>query len=144
MSDRNEKVIQVEGGTLTTRDDGTASFETTTASGELHADGSASVKTPSGTLETGEEGVRFNMTTPVKSIAIENIVDLQSHTIEHGATATSHHIVFCDGGEFRVAYRLRDGRLLEFRGTSLTVNISNDGDVTIGSKKDYGETPQHN
>lgn len=133
-SDKDDKVFKTEHGTVISRPDGTATFETPHGSGTLHADGTATLKAHGATVETGEDGIRLNLDR-IEKIAIDNITDVQSHTIQHGTTARSHHIVFLGGGEVRISYRLADGKLLEFRGTDLSVGVIPEGVVTLSKAK---------
>jgi len=68
----------------------------------------------------------------INKVTLDNIIDLQSYTIQHGADATSHHIVYRDGGEVRLTYRLSSAKLLEFTIKALTAQFSPEGVVTIG------------
>jgi hypothetical protein len=107
----------------------------------IHEDGSVTAENETATVEMGEDGrIRTNIKKLTK-VAIDNIVDVQSHTIKRDETATSHHLVFRDGGEARFSYR-SDGRLLELTTKGLTTSISKEGVVTLGAQEpgDGGKT----
>lgn len=139
MSDKDQ-VFKTEHGTVTSHADGTATFQVPHGSGTLHADGTATVKAHGATVETGEDGTRINLSVLTK-VAIDNIIDVQSHTIQHGAAATSHHVVFRGGGELRFSFRHADGKILEFRGTGLSIGVSPEGVVTL-MKVNAGNDPR--
>jgi hypothetical protein len=110
-------------------DDGEKTFEGKWGTTTIHEDGSITADHPAAKVETNDTGSRFTLKKLTK-VAIDNIVDVESHTIKTDDTATSHHIVFRGGGEARFSYR-PNGKLLELSGTNLRINVSLDGVVTF-------------
>jgi hypothetical protein len=111
----DEEIIKTAGGATVTR----------------HADGSMTAKNDSARVELDPDGAPKIHMEKIAKIGLDNLVDVQSHTIKSDQTATSHHIIFRGGGELRFSYR-PDGRVLEFKGSGITTNITKDGVITIG------------
>jgi hypothetical protein len=115
MSDNyDEEVIKTKFGTITRRADGSLTATNESARVELDSQGSS----------TAHVGT-------VKKVGIDNLVDVESHRIKRDETATSHHLVFIGGGELRFSYR-PDGHLLEFRGSGIATQLTNNGILIIG------------
>jgi hypothetical protein len=113
-----EETIKTAGGATLTR----------------HADGSVTAKNKSARVEFDPDGPSKVHMEKITRVGLDNLVDVQSHSIKNDRTATSHHIIFRGGGELRFSYR-PNGRLLEFRALRLTTNITKDGVITIGKSK---------
>jgi hypothetical protein len=113
-----EETIKTAGGATLTR----------------HADGSVTAKNKSARVEFDPDGPSKVHMEKITRVGLDNLVDVQSHSIKNDRTATSHHIIFRGGGELRFSYR-PNGRLLEFRALGLTTNITKDGVITIGKSK---------
>jgi hypothetical protein len=113
-----EETIKTAGGATLTR----------------HADGSVTAKNKSARVEFDPDGPSKVHMEKITRVSLDNLVDVQSHSIKNDQTATSHHIIFRGGGELRFSYR-PNGRLLEFRALGLTTNITKDGVITIGKSK---------
>ena len=115
MSDNDdEEVIKTKFGTITRRADGSLTAANESARVELDSQGSS----------TAHVGT-------VKKVGIDNLVDVESHRIKRDEPATSHHLVFIGGGELRFSYR-PDGHLLEFRGSGIATQLTNNGILIIG------------
>jgi len=108
-----EETIKTAGGATLTR----------------HADGSVTAKNESARVELDPDGA--SKVEKITKVGLDNLVDVQSHSIKSDRTATSHHIILSGGGELRFSYR-PNGQLLEFRALGLTTNITKDGVITIG------------
>ncbi|MDB5618909.1 MAG: hypothetical protein JWQ24_3147 [Tardiphaga sp.] len=80
-----------------------------------------------------EDGVGRSFLKSINSVAIHNITDITNYAILRDDTATSHYIVFRDGGEVRLSYK-PDGRLLEFTVSRAAVKIANTGHILIKCK----------
>ena len=112
-----EKKHEVPGGTVTT-----------------HADGSATIEGEAIKIEIDEDGKpRLKMLKPIKKICIDNIIDINTHTIDRSERATSHHITLQSGGSVRVTYR-NDGKLLEFSVDDAGLEIKPGGTLVIVRK----------
>jgi hypothetical protein len=116
--DEIEKTFKGDWGTLTQHADGSITGENETTQFVMDEEGSARIKLKK-----------------ITKVAIDNIVDVQSHTIQTDASAISHHIVYRNGGEVRFSYRL-DGRILELNGSGLSICTSKDGAVTFSAIKE--------
>jgi hypothetical protein len=102
----------------------------------IHEDGSITAENEAVTVELGDDGKMRTNLKKLTKVAIDNIIDLESHTIKQDQTATSHHVVYRGGGEARFSCR-SDGKLLEFSASGLGVSIiSKEGIVTLGLPKD--------
>jgi hypothetical protein len=110
-----EETIKTAGGATLTR----------------HADGSVTAKNESARVELDPDGASKVHMEKITKVGLDNLVDVQSHSIKSDRTATSHHIILSGGGELRFSYR-PNGQLLEFRASGLTTNITKDGVITIG------------
>src|ERR1035437_2445858 len=81
-----EKTVEIPGvGKVTTYADNSTSFEAEGVKGDLDEDGK----------------IRLHLE-KLEKVSIDNLADVKSHSIEHGQTATSHHVVFRNGGEVRL------------------------------------------
>jgi hypothetical protein len=60
----------------------------------------------------------------IKSVGIENLVDVEAHEISRLFNSTSHFVKFFGGGEVRFAYN-DAGELLEFKMHHVTITIEN-------------------
>ncbi|QFZ87191.1 hypothetical protein GFK26_32650 [Variovorax paradoxus] len=68
----------------------------------------------------------------IKSIGIENMLDIRSYTITPIVGSVSHFIRFLDGGEVRLAYNAQ-GCLLEFSAQGVAVEIQDGNRLTMAS-----------
>jgi len=75
----------------------------------------------------------------IKSIGIENLVDLEVHAINHIFNSVSHYLKFSGGGEVRFAYDAA-GRLLEFEATNIAAQIVNGDRIILMRKPDAADT----
>jgi hypothetical protein len=60
----------------------------------------------------------------IKSIGLENVLDVEVHTINRLFNSVSHYIRFHDGGEIRFSYNEK-GQLMEFSATHIGAEILN-------------------
>ncbi len=60
----------------------------------------------------------------IKSIGIENLIDVEVHAINTLFNSVSHYIKFFGGGEIRFSYN-SEGKLMEFSATNVTAEIAN-------------------
>jgi hypothetical protein len=115
--DDAEKTYKVEGVSLTTHAVGSTSAENGAASFILDRDGNA----------------RMTFRKPLNRVGIENLIDVEGHTIKRAETAVSHHIVFRDRSEARFSYN-SSGRILELTGSS--VSVLTDGSMVFKRRND--------
>ncbi len=64
----------------------------------------------------------------VKAIGIDNLLDIEVHSINNIANSTSHFLRFRGGGELRFSYN-QAGQILEFSWDRLNVAVSPDGEI---------------
>lgn len=76
-----------------------------------------------------EEGISVDLG-KIKSIGIENILDLKAYNMSREGDRIMHVLEFSDGGTCEVTY-LVTGKLEVFNGHRLSVQISKDGVLTI-------------
>jgi len=69
----------------------------------------------------------------IKSIGIENIVDVEVHSINKAFGAVSHYIKFHGGGEIRFSFNAK-GELLEFSANDVAADVK-DGERIIFKRK---------
>lgn len=62
----------------------------------------------------------------VQSVGLDNLCDVQSHTINRIACSTSHVIRFFGGGHVQFAYN-DQGQLLEFSGLGVQLRLEQGG-----------------
>jgi hypothetical protein len=97
---------------------------------KTHADGSVTMQNDTINVEGDGEGNARVTIEKITKVSIDNIVDVLSHEIKTDDSATSHHIIYRDGGEAWFSYRV-DGKLLELRASRLSVRTSREGAVTF-------------
>lgn len=100
MSDVPKPIRILPGGQVTTRE---------------NADGSVSV--------TSKQPVSLHIES-IKSVGIENLVDVEVHAINRLFNSVSHYIKFFGGGEVRFSYN-SEGSLLEFAASKVDACITN-------------------
>jgi hypothetical protein len=108
------EVHETKFGTIIAHDDGSASVDTDTVSAEVD----------------GEGHIRLSLKRDIARIALENVADIVSHSIERSDNSCAHFLEFRNGGTMRFAYR-SDGKILEFSATKAAVSIDREGVVTI-------------
>ena len=100
---------------------------------ERRDDGSVKVTTPYGTtLVMDKDGNVQGSISTIKSVGIENIFDVKSHTIMRESDLTLHQVEFHDGGRVRLAYTTQ-GKITEFTCTKIGQTITKDGAIVIRS-----------
>jgi hypothetical protein len=97
---------------------------------KLHADGSVTAENDTAKVEMDSEGGARVRLEKITKVTIDNITDVVSHTVKIDTSATSHHVVYRNGGEVRLSYR-PDGRLLEFSARGIVINVSKEGVITL-------------
>ena len=60
----------------------------------------------------------------IKSIGLENLLDVEVHTINRLFNSVSHYIRLHDGGEIRFSYN-DEGKLMEFSATNIGAEVLN-------------------
>jgi hypothetical protein len=106
----------------------------------LHADGSITAETDTARVEIDSDGTSKVLIDRIKRVSLDNLIDVDSYDFRSDDTATSHHIRFRGGAEFRLSYRA-DGKILEFRGSGgLKMSVDKEGVVTIGDADDQETT----
>ncbi len=68
----------------------------------------------------------------IKSIGIENMLEVQTYRITRIVGSVSHFVRFLDGGEVRLAYNAQ-GCLLEFSAQGVAVEIQDGKRLTMAS-----------
>ena len=58
----------------------------------------------------------------IESIGIENLLDVESHTINRMFNSVSHYVRFLGGGEVRLSYNDK-GEILEFSAKNMAADI---------------------
>ena len=76
----------------------------------------------------------------IKSVGIENLVDVESHAINRLFDSVSHYIKFFGGGEVRFSYNA-EGELLEFATTNVDAFISNGERIILKRRPDDADSP---
>ena len=90
---------------------------------QIRSDGPADVReTAQGVSVSGAKQPVSLHIESIKAIGIENITDVESHSINRVFHSVSHLIKFHGGGEARIAYDLK-GELLEFEAKNLDARI---------------------
>lgn len=79
---------------------------------------------PDGSVSlSGKQPVSLHIAS-IKSVGIENLVDVEIHAINTLFNSVSHYIKFFGGGEVRFSYNA-EGELLEFTATNVDALITN-------------------
>ncbi|NOT20214.1 MAG: hypothetical protein HOP24_08100 [Sideroxydans sp.] len=79
---------------------------------------------PDGAISTStDKPLEINLQN-IKSVGVENLVDIETHEISRLFNSVSHFIKFFGGGEVKFAYNL-EGKLLEFSTHHVTLSIQN-------------------
>jgi hypothetical protein len=76
----------------------------------------------------------------IKSVGIENLVDVEVHTISRIYNSVSHYIKFYGGGEVRFSYNT-EGELLEFSTRNVDAHIANGERIILRRAPDEANTP---
>jgi hypothetical protein len=72
---------------------------------------------------TSDKPVHMHIET-IKAVGVENLVDIEQHTINKLFGSVSHLIKFYGGGEVRFSYNAK-GEILEFTGSRVDARIEN-------------------
>jgi hypothetical protein len=92
---------------------------------QIRSDGPADVReTADGVSISGAKQPVALHIESIRGIGIENITDVESHSINRVFNSVSHLIRFYGGGEVRIAYDLK-GELLEFEAKNVDARIEN-------------------
>lgn len=75
----------------------------------------------------------------IKSVGIENLVDVEIHAINRLFNSVSHYIKFFGGGEVRFSYNT-EGELLEFTTSHVDAFIENGERIILKRRPDDAET----
>ncbi len=106
-------------------------FERNGHSGKINPDGTIEAKTNFGvSVVTNKDGTMDVEMGSIRSVAIDNVLDLESYAINEIAGSKSHVIKFSNGGSANFAYN-NAGQLIEFGCRKVQVSISHDGKVTL-------------
>jgi hypothetical protein len=91
---------------------------------------------PDGSVSsTSQQPVNINIEL-IKSVGVENLLDVEVHSINRAFNSTSHYIKFFGAGEVKFAYN-SDGKLLQFEGKEIVTSITG-GDRIILKRKPAG------
>ena len=71
----------------------------------------------------------------IKSIGVENLVDVEVHKINRVFNSVSHYIKFHGGGEVTFAYDSQ-GQILEFTGNHIDAEVHNGERILLKRKAD--------
>ncbi len=96
----------------------------------IRSDGQVTNRTnPDGSVSlTSKHPVSLHIES-IKSVGIENLVDVETHAINRLFNSVSHYIKFFGGGEVRFSYNA-EGEVLEFATTNVDATVFN-GDCII-------------
>jgi hypothetical protein len=86
---------------------------------------------------TSDKPVHMHIET-IKSVGIENLVDIETHTINKLFGSVSHLIKFYGGGEVRFSYNDK-GEILEFTGNRVDARIENGERLVLRRQLAAGE-----
>ena len=105
---------------------------------KIKSDGKVSVReTPDGpVLSSSRRNISLEFDT-IKSIGIENLADVEAHSINNVFNSVSHYVRFFGGGEVRFSYNA-EGRLLEFVATNVVAHIANGERIMLKRKSEPG------
>ncbi|QBC43597.1 hypothetical protein [Iodobacter fluviatilis] len=78
----------------------------------------------------------------IKSIGIENIIDIEKHEIINLFDSVSHYMRFHGGGEVQLSYNL-DGRLLDLEITNVLIVVNEGNKITLKRALDKGSSILH-
>jgi hypothetical protein len=76
----------------------------------------------------------------IKSVGIENLVDVEVHAINRLFNSVSHYIKFFGGGEVRFSYNA-EGNLLEFAATKVDAYVANGESIILRRQLNDSSTP---
>ncbi len=113
MSDKPKPITIQPGGQVTTRE---------------NPDGSVSL--------TSKQPVSLHIES-IKSVGIENLVDVEIHSINTLFNSVSHYIKFFGGGEVRFSYNA-EGDVLEFTATHVDAHIVDGERIMLKRQADDG------
>jgi hypothetical protein len=92
----------------------------------VNADGSLSI--------SSKQPVNLHIES-IKSIGVENLIDVEVHNINRVFNSVSHYIKFHGGGEVRFAYDAK-GELLEFTGSQIDAEVRNGERILLKRRAD--------
>jgi|SRR6185503_21020353 len=92
---------------------------------KIEATGKMTAKeNPDGSVSlSGGEAANIHLET-IKSVGIENLVDVEVHTINFVFGSVSHYIKFFGGGEIQFSYNSQ-GEILEFTAKNVDAEVQN-------------------
>jgi hypothetical protein len=93
---------------------------------QVNADGSLSI--------TSKQPVNLHIES-IKSVGVENLIDVEVHAINRVFNSVSHYIKFHGGGEVRFAYDA-NGELLEFTGSNIDAEVHNGERILLKRRTD--------
>lgn len=95
---------------------------------------------PDGSVSlTSKEPVSLHIES-IKSVGVENLVDIETHTINRLFNSVSHYIRFFGGGEVRFSYNA-EGELLEFTAKNVDAFIANGERVMLRRRPEVPDAP---
>jgi hypothetical protein len=102
---------------------------------ETRDDGSATVRTTSGGVIdiAMDRNMTLNLET-IESVGIHNLIEVETHQINHVAGSTSHFVRFYGGGEVRFAYN-HQGKLIELSAENCAFSLSNKNELLFQKTK---------
>jgi len=96
---------------------------------QVNADGSLSI--------SSKHSVALAFGT-IKSVGVENLIDIEVHAINKVFNSVSHYIKFHGGGEVRFSYDAT-GEIMEFTGSHIDAEVHNGERILLKRKADAPE-----
>ncbi len=109
---------------------------------KVQSDGELTRKeNPDGSLSlTGKANVSLHIDS-IKAIGVENLVDVEVHTINRVFGSVSHYVKFFDGGEVKFSYNSTSGELLEFSAAGVDAYVTNGERITLKMRSGDASKP---
>jgi hypothetical protein len=99
---------------------------------KLNNDGSAVVQVKTGTIITMDKDGQMHINLEnIKSVGIQNVVDLKTHRVFREGDITMHNIEFQDGGTAKFGYNSTTGSLVEFSTVKCSLTITKDNEIML-------------
>lgn len=95
---------------------------------------------PDGSVSMTSKGSVSMHIDSIRSVGIENLTDVESHTINRVFNSVSHLIKFFGGGEVRFSYNAR-GEILEFSASNVDAFIANGDRIILKRRPGSADKP---
>jgi hypothetical protein len=92
---------------------------------------------PDGSVSANSEGALELNFDKIKSVGVENIIDVETYSITRVARSTSHFVKFFGGGEVILAYS-DQGRILDFSTKDVQLAVAGGDKLMIRRKTSAG------